>query len=143
MDDRPEATQARCAQCGGANAPDASLCAHCGVPLAAEMLAAPSLSVPDADAPDASALIASATTLSTRPDAGPAVPEGQRRCEWCGELSPADEERCVHCEAVFPRPEQDAAFLRAAEERLRAANDTLAMMQRQRARRGLGRFFGR
>jgi hypothetical protein len=44
----------------------------------------------------------------------------------------------VACGAVLPRPEQDAAFTAAAEQRIRAATETIDAMKRKR---GFGRFF--
>jgi hypothetical protein len=67
----------------------------------------------------------------------------ERRCEWCGAVSPAGEERCVACGAAFARPDQDAALQRAAEARMRAANESIDQLRRQRVKRGLGRFFVR
>jgi ribosomal protein L37E len=110
-------------------------CAACGASLEADLAGA---------CADGLATAPVAAPAPATPPLGAASPsEEHRLCSWCGERSPATAEQCVTCGAVFPRPEQDAALLRAAEARLQAANDTLAMMQRQRARRGLRRFFNR
>lgn len=47
----------------------------------------------------------------------------------------------MQCGATFPIPEQDEVIMRAAEERLRNAQETLETMRRQRSRRGIGRLF--
>jgi hypothetical protein len=78
------------------------------------------------------------------PDAtsGPApAASAEWRCQWCGVVNSGSNERCSGCDAAAPRPEQDLAIERAAEERIRAATESIAAMQRLRTRRGLGRFF--
>jgi hypothetical protein len=67
--------------------------------------------------------------------------EDERRCQWCGTRSPAESDRCTQCGAMFPRPEQDEALLRASEERIRAATESIDLMRRRRAKRGFGRLF--
>jgi ribosomal protein L40E len=63
----------------------------------------------------------------------------QKRCNWCGALNPWTAAVCESCEARFPVPEQDEAFRRAAEERLRQDEAALDFW-RQRRKRGWRRF---
>lgn len=152
MEEQQEAPSVPCQGCQALNGPGARWCSTCGAPLAASISAAPGArGEPEpAIAPAAPELPAPASTTSSgaapaRTGDGPAQPTagtvGQhRQCQWCGAMSSVDAAQCQQCGAMFPRPEQDEALLRAAEERLRAANDTLDMMRRRRGRRGFGRF---
>jgi hypothetical protein len=56
----------------------------------------------------------------------------ERVCEWCGAANLAGAERCVRCNAHFPRPEQDALLTRASQERLRLALSEIEMHERMR-----------
>jgi hypothetical protein len=64
------------------------------------------------------------------------------RCQWCGAVNPAGRERCIQCDAAFPKPEQDAAILRASQERIRAAQEYTEMVHRKRGGWSLSRLFG-
>ncbi len=66
--------------------------------------------------------------------------EGERkRCAWCDGLNPWVAAVCETCGARFPIPEQDEAFRRAAEERLRQDEESLKFW-RERRKRGWRRF---
>lgn len=123
MGEPREEVAAYCPTCGAAWTPGAAYCGVCG--RAAE--ARPAVEPHGTGTPEA--------------PQEPVSAEGDRSCAWCGAGNAADAEQCVQCGAAFPRPEQDAAMLKASAERIRAANDSIAAMQRQRARRGLGRLF--
>jgi ribosomal protein L40E len=56
----------------------------------------------------------------------------ERVCEWCGTANPAGAERCMRCNAHFPRPEQDALLTRVSQERLRLALSEIEMHERMR-----------
>ena len=64
-----------------------------------------------------------------------------QRCAWCGAINSIDAERCVSCNAAFPKPEQDNLLLRASHERVRLALQDFEEIDRKRARSFFGRFF--
>lgn len=142
-----------CAACGASNAPAASFCGACGQSLLGRT-----------EAPAESWLPGSSACFGTeqRSAAGPAgdlpyaqaspgmassggtveAPEGEvarKRCAWCSNLSTWTAAVCEHCGAHFPVPEQDEAFRRAAEERMRQDLESLNFLS-QRRRRGWRRF---
>jgi ribosomal protein L37E len=161
MQQQPESALPRCPMCGAALQSTATACPACGTPLAGLVLtprtptafatapaalpttpAAPSATEPAptavADAATADATTTDATTTdATTTDATDAT----ERCDWCGQVSPAGDEQCAHCGAMFPRPETDAALLRQADERRRAEMESLMTMRRRHQRKGLGRLF--
>lgn len=144
-----------CGNCGASNAWEARFCGICG----RELLEA-SLSIEDGDVENhADANRWPGAVLTVPPDAlGPGNMESgdlggkeaaaqaqgeeimQKRCAWCGGLSPWVAAVCESCGARFPVPEQDEAFRRAAEERLRQEEASLDLL-RQRRRRGWRRFW--
>lgn len=65
-----------------------------------------------------------------------------KRCGWCETKNRLDAERCVRCNAMFPRPEQDEAIRRAGEARIQAGEDEIELRKRVRKWGGLGRLFG-
>jgi hypothetical protein len=100
----------------------------------------------DVDPAGPPAYVSGADDASAEKDdngADPIASSGSRRCEWCGTLNPDDAERCTKCGAAFPRPEQDEALLRASQERIRAATESIELMRRQRGKRGLNRWWDR
>lgn len=125
MDERRDAPFTLCPACQAPNGAGARFCSVCG----AELLGGGPPTTTGAAMGERGA----------PPTAGSNTGQ-MRQCQWCGATSPIGADQCEQCGAMFPRPEQDEALLRAAEERLRAANDTLDMMRRRRGRRGITRF---
>lgn len=70
------------------------------------------------------------------------LPVGAVRCQWCGAANPPDVERCVRCNAAFPKPEMDLAMLKAAEDRLRVLEDEITLRENQRKSGIFGKLFG-
>ncbi len=155
--EQPATAAGRCPTCGAWYQRDALLCTICGSPLtsttgvgappttqtrADDVLPArdiPPLHPHDTPEPAHAAASAPLTAESSPPaDAGQ-----QKRCAWCGALNAESEQNCQHCGAAFPRPDQDDALLRASQERIRVANDSIATIRKERERKGIGRFFGR
>lgn len=134
-----------CPQCGTEWTPGMAYCVACGSPAEPLARAEASGEQPLGESARAAQTIQTdaVEAASTANAATPATPDGGRRCAWCGAISPADADQCARCGAVFPRPEQDEAIQKASVERIRAANDAIAAMRRQRARRGIGRLFDR
>jgi ribosomal protein L40E len=62
----------------------------------------------------------------------------QKRCGWCSAMNPWTAAVCESCGARFPIPEQDDAFLRASEERLRAEEAEINSLRARRLRGGWG-----
>ncbi len=149
-----EAVQ-NCTRCGARNAPDAQFCGGCGQALldvseysAGDWLPAPSAPgswqehAPSGMRPAPGAVPAEDGSVGER-DAASEAPEGQvaqKRCAWCSALNPWAAAVCEHCGAHFPVPEQDEAFRRAAEERMRQDMESLNFWS-QRRRRGWRRFW--
>ncbi len=155
----------RCPTCGAECFAGSAYCGTCGSALVAKQssLAQPTLHTPSVpgptSAPESPWVEWPPSPTPSQPGATPNMPpasgaptpsqpaassEGAvalRRCDWCGAVSPADASRCAQCGATFPIPEQDEVIIRAAEERLRNAQETLETMRRQRSRRGIGRLF--
>lgn len=144
-----------CGNCGASNAWEARFCGICGEELleAAGALeggdlegnAATSLWLGAALARPSDALESGnveSDNLGEREAAAQAWNEEimQKRCAWCGGLNPWVAVVCEGCGARFPVPEQDEAFRRAAEERLRQEEASLDLL-RQRRRRGWRRFW--
>ena len=154
MQEREQEAGQVCAACGASNAPEASFCGVCGQALpgvapspAADWL--PGLPPagfesehlpPSALGGDESS--GSANAGLERTEGTFEAPEGQvaqKRCAWCSNLSSWTAAVCEHCGAHFPVPEQDEAFRRAAEERMRQDLESLNFLS-QRRRRGWRRF---
>jgi ribosomal protein L40E len=154
MQEREQEAGQVCAACGASNAPEASFCGVCGqglpgnveapqenwlpmqslVHLGAEHL--PSQALPEEASPgSASAGMEGIEEFSQTPEEQVA----QKRCAWCSNLSSWTAAVCEHCGAHFPVPEQDEAFRRAAEERMRQDLESLNFLT-QRRRRGWRRF---
>ncbi len=131
MDESRSGSGVQCPTCGSPALAGTAYCHTCGTLLSAT---APAPGTDDA----ALASRFSAPLPSVRADSS-----AERRCEWCGAMTAIAADRCEHCGAVFPRPEQDEALTRAAEERMRDAQTTIELMQRQRERRGWRRLLGR
>ena len=141
------AASAQCPTCGNPLDSRATICAACGASLVPStpmpMPVSPTPEIFDAPpevAPaspqlttmDASADAPPVTVTSTAPTAP--ITADQKRCGWCGAGNPLGADRCVRCNAMFPRPEQDEAMRRAAEVRIQAAEDEIALRQRMRKR---------
>lgn len=143
-----------CTTCGASNALQASFCGVCGSALLGEvrlgdppMFAEP---VPIEQPPG--------SPLEALPGDGMPPVEGseflqelqastqteaveQKRCGWCSAMNLWTAAVCESCGARFPVPEQDDAFLRASEERLRAEEAEIYSLRARRLRRsgwGLG-----
>jgi ribosomal protein L40E len=143
-----------CLRCGARNAPEAQFCGACGQALinvpgdaAGEWLPAPlapgswqehapsgGLSGPDA--PPAERDVGERSNVVSE---APEEPIAQKRCAWCSALNSWVAVVCEQCGAHFPVPEQDEAFRRAAEERMRHDLESLNFWS-QRRRRGWRRF---
>lgn len=142
-----------CGSCGASNASEAQFCGICGHELleaTASTEDAVFESSPDANPWQGSALDAMPDALTAGDGGGnlgemeaaaqaPAEDVMQKRCGWCSALNPWVAAVCETCGARFPVPEQDEAFRRAAEERLRQEEANLDFW-RQRRRRGWRRF---
>jgi hypothetical protein len=61
-----------------------------------------------------------------------ALAPGEQRCQWCGGVSPAEADRCAHCQAAFPDPARDAAMLAEAQRRLTIIEQELDTRKRVR-----------
>ena len=154
--DRADLSAARCATCGASLGRGDALCGSCGMPappraeplppppIYSVLVAAPAPTDGEMDqaldtardAPEAGQ--ASANPAEPRPDF---VPDTMQRCAWCGAINSIDAERCVSCNAAFPKPEQDNLLLRASHERVRLALQDFEEIDRKRARSLFGRFF--
>ena len=147
-----------CGGCGASNTAEARFCGACGQAL---------LDTPSSNAPqfsvdggwDALPLVArklevapfapgedgpetSGSAERERAGSAEATAEAQvaqKRCGWCSQLNPWVSVVCEHCGAHFPIPEQDAAFRRAAEERMRQDMESLNFRLLHR-RKGWRRF---
>ncbi len=143
-----------CAACGASNAPDASFCGSCGQSLPGSVetpqenwLPMESSAHLGAEQLPPSALAGNGTPGSAntgtegteRTFEAPEEQVAQKRCAWCSNLSSWTAAVCEHCGAHFPVPEQDEAFRRAAEERMRQDLESLNFLS-QRRRRGWRRF---
>lgn len=142
-----------CASCGAGNAPEASFCGVCGQALLGRT-EAPTETWPPMQTPvgfgseQFSSGVAEADSPAVTSQGAEGnqefseVPESQieqKRCSWCSNLSAWTAAVCEHCGAHFPVPEQDEAFRRAAEERMRQDIESLNFLS-QRRRRGWRRF---
>ncbi|HLW01538.1 MAG TPA: zinc-ribbon domain-containing protein [Ktedonobacterales bacterium] len=143
-----------CASCGASNTSEAQFCGRCGH----ELLEASAVEEdvvfqgnPDANfwqdagvtSPSETLEPANTSSVLGEMEAAAQAPtEGiqQKRCDWCGGLNPWTVAVCESCGAHFPVPEQDEAFRRAAEERLRQEEAALDRW-RQRQRRPWRRLF--
>ena len=141
-------SSSRCLTCGADLEMDAAYCPRCGSP---SMVAAPPntvgpsaapLEAPQAVLPGARAASPPQTEQAlSQPGDGGGGP--QKRCEWCGALNAEADQVCQQCGAAFPRPDQDAALLRASQDRIRMATDSIETIRKERERKGFGRLFGR
>jgi predicted amidophosphoribosyltransferase len=157
--EQPATAGGRCPSCGAQYRRGASLCTFCGSPLttAQEERAQPTGPGDNRDSTTfATITLASpqpraepgreAISAPSEPAAGsmpPVAGGAHKRCAWCGTLNADAEQSCQQCGAAFPRPEQDEALLRASQERIRTVTDSITTIRKERARRGLGRLFGR
>lgn len=130
----------RCVLCGAVLDRDVTICGGCGTPVTSEPARAPmdTANAPLAEAPTGDVDVPPAPSEQTQP----ATPKeatttamtvddaNVRLCEWCGARNPLDAERCVSCDAHFPRPEQDELLQRAFQERM-----ALAEQEEQRRRK--------
>lgn len=131
----PEAS--RCPACGSPLPPDARSCLACGSIVVSGVEGAITPDLPEPMQP-------SEPPIWQSPDAGgapvqmtgPLGPE-ERRCQWCGSVSPADAESCVQCHAAFPDPARDAAMLAEAQRRLTIIEQELDAKKRPRRLWGL------
>ena len=134
----------RCPACGAPLPPDARSCLSCGSMIvaramdaavpAAVPLAPPVEPVepPFADPPGKPAPV-EGQSLDTTPSATPVpLAPGEQRCQWCGGVSPAEADRCAHCQAAFPDPARDAAMLAEAQRRLTIIEQELDARKRPR-----------
>jgi ribosomal protein L40E len=144
-----------CASCGASNASEAQFCGMCGRELPEVTMAGedavfqdnpdghpwqssgspPTFDVVESGDTDSNDLGGMVSTVQT-----PAEGIQKKRCDWCGGMNPWTVAVCESCGARFPIPEQDEAFRRAAEERLRQEEANLDRW-RQRKRRPWPRFF--
>ncbi len=152
-----------CASCGARNALDASFCGRCGriLPENLEREGSQDVATFDeaAQRPHAEAgQRQDAPLFSAAGDKGAEYPGSdnledtlaalqapreavmQKRCAWCSGVSSWTAATCEICGARFPIPEQDAAFQRAAEERMRQDMESLEFWRQRRQRRGWRRF---
>jgi ribosomal protein L40E len=154
MQEREQEAGQVCAACGASNAPEASFCGVCGQGLLGSVETSQENWLPMQSSVHFGAEQFSPSALAGDESAGPAsagmegaeelseAPEGQvaqKRCGWCSNLSSWTAAVCEHCGAHFPVPEQDEAFRRAAEERMRQDLESLNFLS-QRRRRGWRRF---
>jgi ribosomal protein L40E len=137
-----------CAACGADNDARASFCGVCGSALLEEVrLGDPPLFSEGASTsywaeplpavlPGAEVPPAMGNELLQELQA-PAQAETveQKRCGWCSAMNPWAVAVCESCGARFPTPEQDSAFLRASEERLRAEEAEIDALRERRLRR--------
>jgi ribosomal protein L40E len=136
-----------CADCGASNASEALFCGRCG----RELPEAPVVGEdavfqgnPDRNSWHGSGLtnpsdgleFANASSALGEMEAAAHAEAGiqQKRCDWCGGLNPWTAAVCESCGARFPIPEQDEAFRRAAEERLRQEEAALDHWRQRRKR---------
>jgi hypothetical protein len=90
-----------------------------------------------------SASAESATPAEAPQTAQPPQAEGPMiRCNWCGAMNAEGAERCVSCNATFPKREQDDLLTRASRERLRLAMQDFEEVDRKRSRGFFARLFG-
>ncbi len=140
-----------CAACGASNAVQASFCGACGSVLLGEvrledppMFAQPALNEQQAESPlgalpSEEMPPAEGSEFLQELQAATGTEAGQqKRCSWCSGMNPWTAAVCESCGARFPVPEQDDAFLRAAEERLRAEEAEIYSLRARRLRWGLG-----
>lgn len=153
-----------CPTCGAECTSEAAFCGACGSaleqpapresqaatppaaapndPLSADVRTPAAVTTVPETAPPVSATSAPAEAPAPITDSAPAAVAGAtRRCNWCGTESPAEAKRCAKCGAMFPTPDTDAAYLAAAEERIRGVQESLEQMRRNWRRRGFGRLF--
>ena len=140
------AASARCPVCGNPLDSHATTCAACGTPLATALPIPPAPDIFNAPPEAAPASLQPATVDAsadtppvTTPAATTPTTADQKRCGWCCAENPLDADRCLRCNAMFPRPEQDEAMRRAGEARIQAAEEEIALRQRARKWYRLGR----
>jgi predicted amidophosphoribosyltransferase len=157
--EQPQTARGHCSTCGAPYPEGAALCTSCGAPVASAVLdssqspgfrdieseglaltSQPASTSASAEVDDGTAIAGEGSTSGRVPATDSS---DMQRCAWCGALSAASEQACEHCGAAFPKPEADDAFLRASQERIRLANDSIAMLRKERERKGIGRLFGR
>lgn len=131
----------RCPACGAPLPPDARSCLSCGSMIVARAMdAAVPAAVPLAEPaeppfadPPGNPAPVDGQSLDTTPSATPdPLAPGEQRCQWCGGVSPAEADRCAHCQAAFPDPARDAAMLAEAQRRLTIIEQELDARKRPR-----------
>jgi hypothetical protein len=133
----PRETQAAALPAAASNGPLTA-----DVTIAAAVTSVPETVLPVSATPAPVEAPTPTTDLTPTTDPAPAAAAGaSRRCNWCGTESPADAQRCAKCGAMFPTPDTDAAYMAAAEERIRGVQESLEQMRRNWRRRGIGRLF--
>ena len=131
----PEAN--RCPACGSPLPVDALSCLSCGSVVVANVGASPAQDIPSsAQFTEPSPWQAPRNDSASAQPPAPLAP-GEQRCQWCGEVSPADAEKCAHCQAAFPDPARDAAMLAEAQRRLTIIEQALDAKKRPRRFWGL------
>ncbi len=152
-----------CVRCGASSAPEAHFCGCCGLAFPEKTVPSGGSGLPDASLlsgwshADAvplavEAYISGGYEPAQEQGIREAEQEGgsggyevqeeqvaQKRCAWCSGLNQWAAVVCEHCGAHFPVPEQDEAFRRAAEERMRQDLESLNFWIMRR-RRGWRRF---
>ena len=131
-----------CAACGASNALRASFCGACGSVLLGEvrledppMFAQPVPIEQHAELPgEEMPPTEGSEFLQELQSATGTEAVQQKRCSWCSAMNPWTAAVCESCGARFPIPEQDDAFLRAAEERLRAEEAEINSLRARRLR---------
>jgi ribosomal protein L40E len=133
-----------CTACGASNAAQASFCRVCGAVLLGEVrLEDPPLFSEAASLNQQPELLPESFPVeaapppeeSELPAATPAEAVEQKRCGWCSAMNPWTADVCESCGARFPSPEQDAAFLRASQERMQAEEARVDYLRARRLRK--------
>lgn len=150
MSDQDQEAAQNCVHCGASNTLEARFCGVCGRELFEGSVASegamqerPDTSLWGGSAPDTwepGNPNPGSSDLGEMEAAAQAPVEGamRKRCAWCSGLNPWAAVACEVCGAHFPVPEQDEAFRRAAEERIRQDEESLNFWRQRR--RGWRRF---
>ncbi|HKV85978.1 MAG TPA: zinc ribbon domain-containing protein [Ktedonobacterales bacterium] len=129
---RPATPADRCPACGAPLPSDARSCLSCGSPVIAAA-GAPAAAEILTRAPVDEPLLWQPPSADSPPDPSQApLAPGEQRCQWCGGVSPAEADRCAHCQAAFPDPARDAAMLAEAQRRLTIIEQELDARKRPR-----------
>ncbi|MGZ3600216.1 MAG: hypothetical protein ACXWQ5_10965 [Ktedonobacterales bacterium] len=144
---------ARCVTCGALLPGDTMLCGTCGMPVSTGAGAPALLPIPMSSEPALLPSESQDTTFAATAESASSAEEPQtaqpprfdgpvQRCNWCGALNAEGAERCVSCNATFPKPEQDDLLTRASRERVRLAMQDFEEVDRKRSRGFFARLFG-